>query len=37
MGIKNILERNLDKASSQTDIFIQLPDHDNIRGAESYQ
>jgi len=37
MGIKKILERNLDKATSQTDIFIQLPDHENIRGAESYQ
>jgi transposase len=37
MGIKNILERNLDKASSQTDIFIHIPDHENIRGPESYQ
>ena len=37
MGIKNILERNLDKASSQTDIFIHIPDHENIRGSESYQ
>jgi len=37
MGIKHILERNLDKASSQTDIFIHIPDHENIRGAESYQ
>jgi transposase len=37
MGIKNILERNLDKAILQTDFFIQLPDHENIRGSESYQ
>ena len=37
MGIKNILERNLDKASLQTDIFIHIPDHENIRGPESYQ
>lgn len=37
MGIKNILERNLDKAHSQTDLFVSIPDHDNIRGAESYQ
>jgi transposase len=37
MGIKNILERNLDKADLQTDLFIHIPDHENIRGAESYQ
>lgn len=37
MIIKNILERNLDKAPPQTDIFINIPDHENIRGAESYQ
>jgi hypothetical protein len=37
MGIKNILERNLDKAHPQTDLLVSIPDHDNIRGAESYQ
>ncbi|MEI6886265.1 MAG: IS21 family transposase [Bacteroidota bacterium] len=37
MSIKHILEHNLDKAPLQTDIFIQIPDHENIRGAESYQ
>jgi len=37
MGIKNILERNLDKAILQTDLFITIPDHENIRGSESYQ
>ncbi len=35
--IKNILERNLDKASLQTDLFIGIPTHENIRGAEFYQ
>ena len=37
MGIKNILERNLDKVTPQTDLFIAIPDHENIRGPESYQ
>lgn len=37
MSIKNILEHNLDKVPVQTDIFIHIPDHENIRGAESYQ
>jgi len=37
MGIKNILERNLDKVPLQTDLFITIPDHENIRGAQSYQ
>jgi transposase len=37
MGIKNILERNLDKVPPQTDLFITIPDHENIRGPESYQ
>ncbi len=37
MIIRNILERNLDKVSSQEDLFITIPDHENIRGAESYQ
>ena len=37
MGIKNILERNLDKIPPQTDLFITIPDHENIRGPESYQ
>jgi transposase len=37
MGIKAILEHNLDKSTLQTDFFTQIPDHENIRGAESYQ
>jgi len=37
MGIKNILERNLDKVPTQTGLFITIPDHENIRGPESYQ
>ena len=37
MGIKNILERNLDKVPLQTDLIITIPDHENIRGPESYQ
>jgi transposase len=35
--IKNILERNMDKAPTQTDHFLNIPDHDNIRGPESYK
>ena len=35
--IKNILERNLDKAPVQNDLFTGIPDHDNIRGPESYK
>lgn len=35
--IKNILERNLDKAPAQTDLFGNIPDHENIRGSETYQ
>ena len=35
--IKNILERNMDKAPSQLDLFLNIPDHDNIRGPESYK
>ena len=34
--IKNILEHNMDKAPSQLDLFLNIPDHDNIRGPESY-
>ena len=37
MIIKNILERNLDKAPSQEDLFVNIPEHENIRGADSYQ
>jgi hypothetical protein len=37
MMVKSILERNLDKASLQTDLPFSLPEHENIRGAESYQ
>lgn len=35
--IKNVLERNLDKVPEQTELFANIPDHDNIRGPESYQ
>jgi len=37
MMVKSILERNLDKASPQTDLLFTLPEHENIRGATSYQ
>jgi transposase len=37
MVIKNILERNLDKAPSEQEHFVIIPDHENIRGADSYQ
>lgn len=37
MMVKNILERNLDKASLQTDFVFTLPEHENIRGASSYK
>lgn len=37
MIIKNILERGLDKAPEEQNHFIGLPDHENIRGPESYQ
>ena len=37
MMIKNILERNLDKAAIQSELFIGIPTHENIRGAEFYQ
>ncbi len=35
--LKNILEKNLDKVPFQTDIFLNIPDHDNIRGEDSYK
>ncbi len=35
--IKNILEKNLDKAIFQEDVFLNIPDHDNIRGEASYK
>ena len=35
--IRNILEHNLDRAASQPDLMISIPEHENIRGAESYQ
>jgi hypothetical protein len=35
--IKNILERNMDKATLQTDLFLNIPDHENIRGSDSYK
>jgi transposase len=35
--VKDILERNLDKAPVQDDLFATIPDHENIRGPASYQ
>lgn len=35
--IRNILERKLDQADTLPEIFITIPDHENIRGASSYQ
>ena len=35
--IKDILERNLDKAPLQVDLFEAIPLHENIRGAGAYQ
>jgi len=37
MMVKSILERNLDKASPQSDLLFTFPEHENIRGATSYQ
>jgi transposase len=34
--IKNILERNLDKAPVEPDLFFNIPEHENIRGPETY-
>jgi len=36
--IQNILKNNLDQEPSESpDLFTTLPEHDNIRGAESYR
>ncbi len=35
--VKDILERSLDKATVQHNLFTAIPDHENIRGQESYQ
>jgi transposase len=36
--IQNILKNNLDQEPSESpDLFTSLPEHDNIRGAESYR
>ena len=35
--IKDILERGLDKAPVQADLFQSIPSHENIRGSEFYQ
>jgi hypothetical protein len=37
--IRNILERKLDQASApiESELFISISDHENIRGAQSYQ
>ena len=35
--IRNILKRNLDKAPVEPEIPFCIPEHENIRGAESYQ
>lgn len=35
-AIRNILENNLDKIAEQTELPIQIPTHENIRGHQSY-
>lgn len=35
--IKNILARNLDKVPIQSSLCFHIPEHDNIRGPETYQ
>lgn len=35
--IRSILEKNLDKAPIQTELPLNIPDHENIRGSETYQ
>ena len=35
--VRDILERNLDKAAVQVELFGTIPDHENIRGSASYQ
>ncbi|MBM3405331.1 MAG: IS21 family transposase [Bacteroidetes bacterium] len=35
--LRNILERKLDQSTLHTDLLFSLPEHENIRGAESYQ
>lgn len=35
--IKNILERGLDKQVEQSDNYINIPNHENIRGQDHYQ
>jgi transposase len=36
-AIRNILESNLDKDVGQTELPLQIPTHENIRGHQSYQ
>ena len=35
--IRNILERNLDNNGGQTELPLNIPTHENIRGHQSYQ
>lgn len=35
--IRSILEKNLDKAPIQTELPLNIPEHENIRGSETYQ
>ncbi|HPE07914.1 MAG TPA: IS21 family transposase [Smithellaceae bacterium] len=35
--IRSILEKNLDQVPIQTELSLNIPEHDNIRGSESYQ
>ena len=36
-NVRDILKNGLDKAEDDDDLFSSLPDHDNIRGPESYK
>jgi len=35
--IKNILEKNLDRLEENQRYLFSIPEHDNIRGNESYE
>lgn len=35
--VRMILERNLDQVVVQPELFLSIPDHENIRGANQYQ
>jgi transposase len=37
MIIKSILDKKLDQVPLQTDLFYNVPEHENIRGSQNYQ